>query len=93
MQERAKGLAIATELTTAYVGTSNRYSGFRWRAWGKDAWGRVRLSALLALWISAAAVIWFHLSNDLRDTLRDLNRASFPASGPVPGHERRHRNV
>jgi hypothetical protein len=75
MRGRTKRLAIAVVLTTVDVATFNRCSGVIWQAWGQYPWARVGLFALLALWISSAAVIWFHISNDVRETLRKLKPA------------------
>jgi hypothetical protein len=93
MQERAKRLAIAVVLTAADVATFNNYSGVIWRTWGQDPWAKALLLALLGLWISSAVVIWGHVSNDLRQTLRggDLAHSRDPAL--ASGGPRRHSDV
>jgi hypothetical protein len=73
MRERTKRLAIAFVLTVADVAIFNLYAGDIWQVFGKNPLAQFELLALLALWISSAAVIWFHISNDLRETLRELN--------------------
>ena len=93
MQERTKRLAIAVVLTAADVAIFKNCAGVIWQAWGRDPWAKVGLFALLALWVSSAAVIWFHISNDFRDTLRERNRARSPAPGLVSGDPRRDSDV
>jgi cytochrome c5 len=58
MQQRAKRMAIAVVLTAADVTSFNSYPGAIWRTWGQDPWAKAALLALLALWISSAAVLW-----------------------------------
>lgn len=86
MLERAMRLAIAVVLTTVDVATFNRCSGIIWQAWGRDPWTRIGLFSLLALWISSAAVIWFHISNDLREAFRELKPA-FSQGSPLDPNE------
>ena len=73
MRERTKRLAIAFVLTLTDVAIFNLYAGDIWQVWGHNPLAQFDLLALLALWVSSAAVIWFHISNDLRETLRELN--------------------
>jgi hypothetical protein len=93
MRGRTKRLAIAVVLTTVDVATFNKCAGVIWQAWGQDPWAKAGLSGLLALWVSSAAVIWFHISNDFRDTLLERNRALSPAPGLVPREPRRDNDV
>ena len=71
MQARAKRLAIAVVLTAADVAAFHSYSGVIWQTWCKDPWAKAVFLALLALWIASAIVIWGHVSNDFRRTLRE----------------------
>ena len=75
MQERAKRLVMAVVLTAADVATFNNYSGVIWRTWGRNPSAKTALLTLLGLWISSAVVIWGHISNDVRQTLRERNLA------------------
>jgi hypothetical protein len=78
MQERAKRLGIAILLTAVDVIAFNSYSGAIWQVWGRDPWAKAALLGLLALWIVSAAVLWIHVSYDLRQTLRERYRAMAP---------------
>jgi hypothetical protein len=93
MQERAKRMAIAAALTAADVATFNSYSGVIWRTWGQDPWAKAAFLALLALWISSAVVIWGHVSNDVRQTLRERNLALSRDPALAPGNPRRDSDV
>jgi hypothetical protein len=93
MQERAKRLAIAVVLTAADVATFNNYSGVIWRTWDQDPWAKAVLLALLVLWISSTVVIWRHVSNDLRQTLRQRDLALFRDPALAPGRPRRQSDV
>ncbi len=93
MRERTKRLAIAVVLTAADVAIFKNCAGVIWQAWGRDPWATVGLSALLALWVSSAALIWFHVSNDFRNTLLERNHALSPAPGLIPREPRRDSDV
>jgi hypothetical protein len=93
MQERAKRLAIAVVLTAADVAIFNSYSGVIWRTWGQDPWAKAVLLALLGLWISSVVVIWGHVSNDLRQTLRERDLALSCDPALAPGGLRRDSDV
>jgi hypothetical protein len=84
MQERTRRLAIAILLTVVDVIAFNSYSGAIWQVWGRDPWAKAALLGLLALWIVSAAVLWIHVSYDLRHPLRerDLALARDPAMAP-----------
>lgn len=75
MQERAKRLAIAVVLTTADIAIFHSYSGVIWQTWCQEPWAKAAFLAILTLWIASAVVIWGHVSNDLRQTLRELELA------------------
>jgi hypothetical protein len=75
MQERANRLAIAVVLTVADVATFNNYSGVIWRTWGQHPGARAALFAPFGLWIASAVMIWGHISNGLRQTLRERHLA------------------
>lgn len=83
MQEREKGLAIAVVLTVADIAVVNIYFGTIWRAWDLDPWANAAGSALLAVWLAAATVLWIHISNDRRPPLRECAMAL--PSDPRPG--------
>jgi hypothetical protein len=93
MQERAKRLAIAIVLTVADIATFNSYSGVIWRTWGQDPWAKTALLALLGLWIASAVVIWGHVSNDIRLTLRERDLALLRNPALAPGDLRRDSDV
>ena len=93
MQERTKRLAIAVVLSAADIAIFKNCAGVIWQSWGRDPWAKAGLFALLALWVSSAAVIWFHIPNDFRDTLLERNRALSPAPGLVPREPRRDSDV
>jgi hypothetical protein len=81
MRERAKRLAIAVVLTVVDIVTFNIYFGAIWQTWGQEPWAKAALLGLLAVWIVSAAVLWIHVSYDLRQTLheRDLALGRDPA--------------
>jgi hypothetical protein len=93
MQHRAKRMAIAVVLTAADVATFNGYSGVIWRTWGQDPWAKAALLALLALWISSAAVLWGRVSNDVRQTIRERDVALSGDPALAPRDPRRDSNV
>ena len=93
MQERTKRLAIAVVLTAAGVAIFKNCASVIWQAWGRDPWVEAVLLALLGVWVASAVVIWFHISNDFRDTLLERNRALSPAPGLVPREPRRDSDV
>lgn len=93
MRKRATRLVIAFVLTVADVAIFNWCAGDIWQVWGQTPLAQLDLIALLILWISSGAVIWFHISNDLRETLRELNPA--PSQDPTlnPSEPRRDSDV
>jgi uncharacterized membrane protein YqjE len=93
MQERAKRLAFAVVLTAADVATFHSYSGVIWRTWGQYQWAKAALLALLGLWIASAAVIWGHVSNEVRQTLRERDRTFSRNPALAPRDPRRDSDV
>ena len=93
MQERAKRLAVAVVLTAADVATFHCYSGVIWRTWGQYPWAKAALLALLGLRIASAAVIRGHVSNDVRQTLRERDRAFSRNPALAPRGPRRDSDV
>ena len=93
MQERAKRLAVAGVLTAADVATFHSYSGVIWRTWGQYPWAKAALLALLGLWIAPAVVIWCHVSNDVRQTLRERDRTFSRNPALAPRDPRRDSDV
>jgi hypothetical protein len=93
MQERAKRLAIAVVLTVADVVTFNNYSGVIWRTWGQHPRARAALFALFGLWIASAVMIWGHISNDIRQTLRERDLALSRNPALAPRNPRRDSDV
>jgi hypothetical protein len=93
MQERAKRLTIAVMLTAADVAIFHNYSGAIWQAWGQDPLAKGAFLSLLGLWIASAIVIWGHISNDLRQTLRERNLTLCSDSVLVPKEPRRDTDV
>jgi hypothetical protein len=75
MKERTRRLAIAFVLTIANVAVFKSYAREIWQIFGQKPLAEFDLIALLGLWVSSAGVIWFHISNDVRETFRQLNRA------------------
>jgi hypothetical protein len=93
MRERAMRLAIAFVLTVVDIAVFNRYSSVIWQAWGRNPWARVGLFALLALWVSSAAVIWVHISKDMRATFCEQKPVFSPEPAHDPNEPRRTSNV
>ena len=93
MRERTKRLAIAFVLTVADVAFFNLYAGDIWQVLGQNPLAQFDLLALLGLWISSAAVIWFHVTSDVRQTLRELNPALSLDPALDPNEPRRDSDV
>jgi hypothetical protein len=74
MKERTRRLAIAFVLSIANVAVFKSYASEIWQTFGQKPLAQFGLIALLGLWVSSAGIIWFHISNDVRDTFRQLNR-------------------
>lgn len=93
MQGRATRLAIAILLTAGDIAIFRSCSGVIWQTWGHTQLAKADLVGLLAIRIASAAVIWFHVSNDLLQTLHQRNGGSLPARELVPREPRRDSNV
>jgi hypothetical protein len=93
MQGRASRLAIAILLTAGDFAIFRSCSGVIWQTWGHTRLARADLVGLLAIWIAPAAVIWFHVSNDLLQTLHQRNCGSLSAQDLVPREPRRDSDV
>jgi hypothetical protein len=93
MQERATRLGIAVVLTSADVARFHSYSGVIWQTWCKDQCAKAAFLALLALWIASAVMIWGHVSNDFRQTLREQELALSRDPLLAPRDRRRDKDV
>jgi hypothetical protein len=71
MRGRTNRLAITVLLTLVDVAAGKYYCGVIWQAFSQDIFARAALLGLLCLWIASAAVLWLHVANDLRKTLRE----------------------
>jgi hypothetical protein len=93
MRKRATRLVIAFVLTVTDVAIFNWCAGDIWQVLGQSPLAQLDLIALLILWISSAAVIWFHITNDVRQTLRELNPALSQDASREPSELRRDSDV
>jgi hypothetical protein len=76
MKGSTRRLAITFVITIANVAVFKSYAREIWQIFCQKPLDQFDLSALLGLWVSSAGVIWFHISNDVRETFRPLNRAA-----------------
>jgi hypothetical protein len=73
MRGRTRRLAIAVVLTIIDVAACNCYCSVIWQVFARDLFAKGALLGLLCLWIASAAVIWLHIADDLRQTIRERN--------------------
>jgi uncharacterized integral membrane protein len=86
-------LVTVIALTTADITIFRRYSGVIWQTWGHIPPAAFDLLALLAIWIGSAAVMWFHVSNDLLQVLRRRQRFTSQNLGAAAADPRRDSDV
>jgi hypothetical protein len=69
MGDRTTRLWVAVLLTGMDIAVFKHFFVVIWLVWSGVAWIRAALLLLLAVWTASAAVLWLHVSYDLRGLL------------------------
>ncbi len=93
MRRRTNRLAIAVLLTLVEVASRRYYCGVLWQAFSQYLFARAALLGMLGLWIASAVVLWLHVANDLRQTLRERDGNLAFNAATVPTEQEMDTNV
>jgi hypothetical protein len=93
MGDRTTRFWVAVLLTGMDIAVFEHFFGVIWLVWSGIAWIRVALFLLLAVWTASAAVLWLHVSYDLRRLLYERRRALALNRSPSLNEPRRKSDV
>jgi hypothetical protein len=75
------------------IAVFEHFWGAIWLAWAGIAWIRAALVLLLVVWTGSAAVLWLHVSYDIRQLLNQRRRTLALHRLPAPNKFRENSDV